>query len=396
MSVKIKFLLSCLPLIFVLSCGGGGSGNGGAADDGGSNSDGGDGDVLNSGLLGKFFFTYYGDNAYTMDVDTGEYRLIPNTDWKRQRDRFPDGVAVFSAKPVTNSNTDFVVLSSGGVDYGSEIALQDYNGNYLGQLHISAEVFVATMSQDRQYVAVFKEASNYTVADYRFAIYDWNSGALIDYKELTIRQLLWLQDNRLLYAEGRTFHITRPASTETDYTMSLPDPGGEMHAGEIGDIALSPDGSQMAFTIGVPASTEHGVQDANNHRLYMSNIDGTNLHLVATKADDPGDNSDYYGGPRVATPAWSPDGRWLYVREGYVDVNPIGEHVDTSGYLGDMYVLPTEDMGKVLYLSTDDSQRSPEVRRLWRFQTLPDEAVGGGITNERPMPGASPFIWISD
>jgi Tol biopolymer transport system component len=385
MTVKIKFLLSCLPLIFVLSCGGGGggSGNGGAADDGGNNSGGSDNNALNPGLSGKFFFTYNGENAYTMDVETGEYRLIPNTDWASQRDRFPGfGIAGFSARPVTNSNTEFVVLAA-SYSYGSEVALEDYNGNYLGQLHISGDTYRATMSQDRQYIALFREAGS--VSDIRFEIYDWNSGAKIDQTQLDYRNLFWLPDNRILYSEGRTFYITKPVSTETDYTMTLPDPGGEMHDGVIGHKALSPDGSQIAFTVG---ESEWTVDDLNNHRLYMSNIDGANLRLVATTPDDP------EGIPRISNPTWSPDGRWLFVKEGHITLGPTPPVPIDAGHIhGDMYVLPTEDMGKVFYLSTDDSQRSPEVRLVWRFEGLPNEG-GSGVTTEATSAGR--FIWISD
>jgi hypothetical protein len=278
------------------------------------------------------------------------------------------------------------VLASSS-SYGSEVALEDYNGNYLGQLHIIDDTSNATMSQDRRYIALFREAGS--VSNKRFEIYDWNSGAKIDNKALDRRQLLWLPDNRILYSEGRTFYVTQPVSTETDYTMTLPDPGGEMHAGHIGrNITLSPDGSQMAFTVGESGET---VDDENNHRLYMSNIDGSNLRLVATTADDPGDNSDAFGGPRISLPTWSPDGRWLFVREGYfsVAVAPI----DAGHTFGDMYALPTENMGKVFYLSTDDSQRSPEVRLVWRFEALPNEH-GQGVTTEAPTSGK--FTWISD
>jgi hypothetical protein len=364
----------------MLSCGGGGSGNGGAADDGGDNSGGGDSNALNSGLPGKFFFTYYnGDYTYTMDAETSEYRQIPSTDWENQMDRFPDGAASFSARPVTNSHTEFVVLASGH-DYGSEVALQDYNGNYLGQLHVNSITYRASMSQDRRYIALFRDINS--ASNLKFEIYDWDSGALINRKDLTRRQLHWLPDNRILYSEGRTFYITQPASTETDYTMTLPDPSGEMHSGVIGHKAVSPDGSQIAFTVG---ESGENVSDLDNHRLYMTNIDGSNLRLVATTPDDP------EGIPRISAPTWSPDGRWLFVKEGYMEVATAP--IDAGHIYGDMYVLPTEDMGKVFYLSTDDSQRSPEVRLVRRFKTLPHEY--GDVTTEA-VGGGARFTWIPD
>jgi Tol biopolymer transport system component len=389
MSIKLKVLLSCLPLVFILSCGGGGGGgDDGVVGGGGSVGGGNNSNTLNPGMPGKFFIKHY-RGAYTMDADTGEYRLIPNTsNWSSQSDRFPQaGVAIFGAAPIPYNNTDFLVVS---IAMESSIARQDYNGNYVSRsLNFNGQIGGALMSQDGQYIVVFRARET---ADFWLEIYNWNSGALISDKHLDKREVFFLRDNRLFFSDGRTLYFTKPLSTEIDNTLTLPDPGGDIQVGLIGGKAVSPDESQMAFTIrgGAPNQTT-GPLDS---RLYMVNMDGTHLRLVATTPGDTGVNSGDTSGPRILGPCWSPDGRWLYVQEGYLDTAFNGDGGFTGGtdFYGDMYVLPTEDMGKVFYLSTDDSKRSPEVRRFRRYNTLPGE--GGGVTGKAVT--TSTMSWMSD
>jgi hypothetical protein len=77
---------------------------------------------------------------------------------------------------------------------------------------------------------------------------------------------------------------------------------------------------------------------------------------VATRYDDPVESY-------LNTPTWSPDGRWIFVIDGFYYAGSIGVGNDFDP---EMYIVPTEDLGKVLYLSTNDENRSPEVRRFWR------------------------------
>jgi hypothetical protein len=392
MSIKLKVLLSYLPLVFTLSCGGGGGGgDDGVVGGGGSVGGGNNSNTLNPGMPGKFFIHHHW-SAYTMDADTGEYRLIPNTsDWSSQSDRFPvAGVATFGAAPIAHNNTAFLVVSMASTK--SSIVQEDYNGNYVSRnLNFNGLLGGAMMSQDGQYIVVFRSM---TAGDYWLEIYNWNSGALISDKHLDKRQVFFLRDNRLLYSNGRTLYFTKPLSTEIDeaLTLTLPDPGGDIQVGGIGDKAVSPDESQMAFVIRGGAPNQ--ITGPLDSRLYMVNMDGTNLRLVATTPGDTGVNSGDSSGPRILAPCWSPDGRWLYVEEGYLDTALPGYGSFTGGtdFYGDMYVLPTEDMGKVFYLSTDDSKRSPEVRRFRRYNTLPGEP--GGVTGK--FVKSTVMAWMSD
>jgi hypothetical protein len=364
MPPMIWYYFISLPLIFTLSCGGGGGGE--------NNTETGDGDTLNSGLEGKFLFDYYGGDAYTMDVDTGEYSQIPNTHWASQTDRFDyDAVTKsYFVSSIEHNNSEFLVTASGSsISY---IAMQDFSGNYMGQLKLVDSVKSAVMSQDKKYVAIIRKI---TGGDTWLEIYAWD-GTLISDKVQRARGMIWLRDNRLLYPDGRSLYFTKPASTNVDHTLTLPNPGNGLQAGSINNsITISPDESQIAFTI---------VEEVGStlfSRLYMVNIDGSELRLLATTYNDEN--------PRISSPQWSPDGRWLYIEEGYINtsVHTIGTKVNA-----DMYVLPTENMGKVYYLSTDDSKRSPEVRMFWRYNTLGNEP--GGVTSKAP-PGAF-FNWIPD
>ncbi|MET0051216.1 MAG: hypothetical protein ABW095_09065 [Candidatus Thiodiazotropha sp.] len=82
------------------------------------------------------------------------------------------------------------------------------------------------------------------------------------------------------------------------------------------------------------------------------NIDGTNIRLLA---DVPEGQMPY-----IEAPTWSPDGRWILMEEGYV----AGQDLSAPGTAGYLYVVPSEDLGKVFVLSIEDEKRSPEVIRF--------------------------------
>jgi Tol biopolymer transport system component len=142
-----------------------------------------------------------------------------------------------------------------------------------------------------------------------------------------------------------------------------------VNARVIGDKAISPDETQIAFILG------EGYNDNSNpkYRLYISNIDGTNMHLLATTYNDEN--------PLFVTPIWSPDGRWIMVSEGYRKNAPGSA---TEGYL---YLIPTEDLSKTYYVSKfGGDQKSPEVRFFWRYTS------SGYLTNR----SSTTYTLISD
>lgn len=377
MSGKVGLMFICTVLTFILSCGGGGGG--GDNNPSGTTENGDSADILNSEIEGKFFIN--GSNQgrpLIMDARTGTYSEIPNSHWTTHDDRFaPNALKyTYAPRPIRNNNTMFMILAKHGND--SYVAMQDINGNFFDQtLHLREEIVTASVSPDLRYIALSRHfRANSTEW---FEIFTWD-GTLVDDREMGARLFHWLDDNRILYAENRTLYFTKGVSTEVDYRLTLPDTG--LQAGHIDTFEVSPDGSQIAFTI-AEATNTYG-SDLTNSRLYIMNIDGSNIRLVATTYDDKD--------PRLTFPKWSPDGRWLYVEEGYnvEDLSP-GEipHIGTD-LVNDMYLVPTENLGKVFILNTDDSKRSPEVRRFWRSNTMKNEP--GGITNKSSLTAS--FYWL--
>ncbi|MEW8626344.1 MAG: hypothetical protein AB2551_11370, partial [Candidatus Thiodiazotropha sp.] len=132
--------------------------------------------------------------------------------------------------------------------------------------------------------------------------------------------------------------------------------------------------SQIVFT--VAESGETFLHGAINSRLYIMNMDGTAVRLLATTYNDEE--------PSITVPTWSPDGRWILVTEGR-------QPQEAGGAPGNLYLIPADDPGNVYYLSTIESERSQEVRMFYRYNTLPGE--GGGITNKS---SGLRFKWIPD
>jgi len=345
---KPILLLSSIFIIAILAsaCGGGDSGpnvNGG-------NNPPTSGD-LNPGLSGKLFFktgykgTIVSDgeefSAWTMDIATGKYARIPNTDWADHGDRFPGNWFICFVAPAGYDGTEFTVEIPDCKNYPDRtcIAIQDMDGNYLGQFEISGDEYsFAKMSQDHQNIAL----ANRKGFDSWLEIYDRNGTFLSSskLKSRFIRELDWLPNGRIIYGIQRSFYFTAPYSTQAENILTLPN---DLQGEKIGEIAVSPDGARLAFTVdGVP---------------YIANIDGTLIRKLAVLT---------YAEADIDNIAWSPDAQWILLgtKEVYVVGGPGGLIRRHN------YVIPSEDLGKVFTLSEDDDLRSPEVRLLLRHKDI--------------------------
>lgn len=74
------------------------------------------------------------------------------------------------------------------------------------------------------------------------------------------------------------------------------------HSGKEESPAWSPDGRQIAYTVG-PAPDDPGADDAPGGELWVMNADGSDKHLV------------FRGEDYVGTPSWSPDGKQIAIDE---------------------------------------------------------------------------------
>jgi hypothetical protein len=112
----------------------------------------------------------------------------------------------------------------------------------------------------------------------------------------------------------------------------------------------------------------------------MINMDGTDLHLVATTYNDEE--------PAISGVEWSPDGRWIFALEDY---RPANGNIYDSYRFGHAYIIPADGgSDKVYYLSEHDAERSPEVRMFWRYGFGVEPS---GITTKGYM---RKFFWITD
>lgn len=334
-------LLSSVFIITILTSACGGSG------DSGPNVNGGNtpplSDDLNPDLSGKLFFIEKSKRtdgskiteAWTMDIATGKYVKVPNTNWADHDDLFPGNWDRPYVAPVDYDGTEFIVEISECKTNPDRscIAIQDENGNYLGQFDVFGDAQSATISRDRQYIALFRDSLS---VDQGLEIYDRN-GTLLSRTKLRRTYYAWLTDGRIIYVVGRSFHFTTPYSTQAKYSLTLPStlPGEKIY-----QIAVSPDGARLAFTVdGVP---------------YIVNIYGAGIRKLAEVSN---------GETTVNGLAWSPDGQWILLAEGNnIATTPLGPSASRR-----FYAVPAEDMGKFFTLSPHESDRSPEIRLLRRY-----------------------------
>lgn len=339
---SLRYFLSAISLQLLVSCGGGG---GTVVDDERTPPSG----KLNPDLSGKLLFND-SDSAWLMDLQTGNYTQIPNTYWNTHTSTFGDA-NLFWLNPAPFDKTEFIVESlddCADTAFDNEIciAIQDYDGNYLANYrYLGDSRSPAKLSWDQQYFALFN--LNRSTGQDRLQIYD-RGGNLLDSADVEDAGFAWMPDNRIIYADDRKFLITKSLSSEAEFQIELP----AQVLGSVGRIAVSPGGDRYVFTL-----ISSGTLVSTNATPWIMNRDGTNLRQLATSSQTE---------PSITFPQWSPDGEWILLKEGgYTGSDPLNP--GSSGYA---YAVPSENLGKVFILSPVNSERSPEVRLLNRYDFL--------------------------
>ncbi|TPN88948.1 TolB family protein [Aquimarina algicola] len=317
--------------------------------------------LLNPGITGKLFVHENDYGSYLLDLASGIFTEIPNTDWENQNDRFPSGVANFWAIPAKYDHQEFIIKVRNCKRVNDDvlspsltcIAIQNYKGEYVSQFELLYAVRGSVhLSRNREYLALFRNIGQSVSSDKWLEIYD-REGNLISDQKLDETSIDWLPNGRLVYIQNRSFIFTEPYSTTPDYQLTLP----EMISGSPGQISVSPDGTRVAF------SMIHTSNFATTRATpYVMNSDGTNIKQLA---DVPGEEF-----PIINSPTWSPDSKWILLKEGGAQ----GQDLNTPGVLGHLYAIPS-DLDKVVMLSSIDDEKSPEAIRLKRYykDTEPNE-----------------------
>lgn len=340
MSDKLILLLICAVVVIITSCGGGSGGDSNSKSDNNSS---------NEELTGSLFSQGTGSYAYLLDASSGDAHLIPNTDWSSQDDRYPGGLVSFRKRAIQNNNTYFLVNAINCKKENEDalsrdlscIYMQDFNGNYIRGFDLLHDVYELQMSNNYQYIALFRDFNPGSTNREWFEIYTI-AGELISDRRMDSRKLRWFRDGRIMYLDGNRFVITKPYSTDGDYTMTLPE--SISNGGWLSDFDISNDEMQVTFTVASDSTAFTSIIA----KAYVMNIDGSNIRLLADVRE---------GEPKITSPSWSPDGRWILLEEGYVS----GQDLNVPGTSGHLYIVPTEDQGKVYMLSTVSSERSEEV-----------------------------------
>jgi len=349
------YILVLVSSLFILSsCGGSSSG-----DERSSNTENIPGDVLNPSVSGRFFFES-GDSAYVKDLQTGINTLIPHTDWENQNDLYPLGIASFYAQASMYDGVEFLVQVDSCKRNGPDVldteitcfSIQDYNGNYTGGFDLLNQVLgFAKLSRDRQYVALFRGLS-----DDWLAIYS-RDGEFISNNKIDSASFDWLPDGRIVYGQGNQFVFTDPYSTLQVNTLTL----SSSLEGSLTNLSVSPDGSRIAFSMFLSGNFA-AVQSIP----YVMDLDGMNIRQLAMR---PGGSS-----PIMGAPVWSPDGGSIFLTAGGAS----GQDPNAPGVLGYGYVIPSSS-NKVMVLSSDDGEKSPEVIRLKHYLL----GQAGNVVTER-------------
>ncbi|MES9853145.1 MAG: hypothetical protein ABW170_15115 [Candidatus Thiodiazotropha sp. L084R] len=354
-------------LVFILlttACGGGASGDNQVPD----NDSGNDGTTYNSGLTGQLFFNSSPQYAYLIDASTGLVKYIPNTNWDEQRERFPSGVSTFLSQARPNNNTEILVVAASCKHARTDplspmqscVLIQDYEGDFTSQFELGDTVDYAKLSPDGQYIAMYRNLNEGSTGHEWLEIYT-RDGRLISDKNEEYKNFVWMNNGRIMSKYNRHFAFTKILSTELDYYLSLPDQinGENLIGSYIHNFSISADNTQIAFTL-------YRINESDNRHgdeLFIMDSNGSNIRKLAISTSE-----DYQF---IDDLTWSPDGRWIMVKEGFTpsqDQNVLG----TSGYL---YAIPTEDMGKVFELSIVDSERSSEVLQFQHDSNLTDSGI---------------------
>jgi hypothetical protein len=354
----IKIIILLTISLFYACDGGDGSGVGTSSPD---DDDSGGGGVsgLNPELPGRFLFTYdwnkhtassddRKDGGLLMDIKTGSYTKIPNTDWAEMFEN--DGYASArhsKAVPIKNSSSMFLVQSQntsqyidGSIEPFFLAYLQDFNGNMLGSYLFPYRARSdIQMSSDANYLALFSNSF--------LRILQATSTGLttIDTTEYSAKPFSWLSDNRLIVVseDGRSFLFTSVLSTSIDTEKTIPLPNDL--TGTIVEMVVSSDYMRIAFI----------VMDGDKEVPWVMNIDGSGLRKLAESADSGGFQ-------KFGNLQWSPDDAYIMVQEPFIRFP--GDGITVLVVPTSRYVIPSQDSGEV-YMTAEDAQlRSPDVIRL--------------------------------
>jgi hypothetical protein len=357
----INVVLYITLLLLINACGGAGDANN-ESGGGGDNPTPVDGNV-NGGLSGHIFM----HDGWMIDIPTGKGERVPGVVWDDfcfEQD-FNDDV----------SNDFFCVLSNPEIDYGNGVSFganpsisgDEYlltasncvyghgysnsdcievrsvdTGKVIGERLIRYEIINsgAKFSRNGQYYA-YSHNDDKVFSETSFIINSKN------HEEITSIRMQkndpmpfdWGPSGEIVLAYDGALYITPPYSLDGVRILDLRD-HPELNTetfhvtGFGGTIRVSPDGSQIAFML---FDGTHSSLSYIPMTPWVINADGTDLHRLAYA--DTYSDSELFG-----SLAWSPDGSYILVTEGY---HPAPDGGGGSGH-GYLYAIPSDSRGVMI------------------------------------------------
>lgn len=303
---------------------------------------------INGDLSGKIFIGSGFDGPWILDLTTGHYTPIPGVDWD-DPDTFP-GLARFSAHPARDGS-EFVQTvenceDTGTLSYDDCFIFHDQQGNISHQFSIAHGAYgtdgPAKLSFNRQFMAVPVAT---TLPSGYLRLYSREGQFFGESNEIVQRSsdFDWLPNNKLVYASEQTIYLTDIESTQGSPIITFP-----LEDGEPRQLAVSPDGTMLAFTLVTSAnpSAIHGTT------WVLDLVSGQLRQLTDTPApNDPGSVID---DPKINFPTWSPDGRWILV-------------VESSSRVAIAYIVPSD--GEKVLVTEDEATTARPVLSFY-METL--------------------------
>lgn len=303
----------------------------------------GSGKNINGSLTGRVILGGLRD-GWSLDLSTGNYSRIPDLElW----DDNPDYLCIarVTAYPVAYDGSEFIETVEScyylGDDVFSSNCVKIYNqsGDVVKHVNYRGDFIAgAKLSKDSRYVAVAREySSSNSYLEIHDRVGKLLSEDIIDdtYVRLSFS---WLPDNSLVYSFKQSIYLTDELSTKGTAFISFTEIEGKPR-----DIAVSPDGVKVAFTL----VTDQSLGNADG-QIWIANIDGTNLRQLTTVPDD--------SIPSIRDPAWSPDGKWILAAGG--GFNDSG--ASNPGLPDVLYAIPSN--GEKVFLTTSGTTAAIPIR----------------------------------
>ncbi|MCF6211515.1 MAG: hypothetical protein L3K24_12795 [Gammaproteobacteria bacterium] len=271
---------------------------------------------LNGGLEGYFLWSNSDGRNERLDISTGRWRKIPVIqDWieKNKEMRNINGIADSYTRFTNNGQFALKVIQNCDRDVGSvlddiiaqcivvfDLANQSVISDFKVSPITGSFLYEIALSDDGQYIAIL---DNNASDQYRVRIYDLSGNEIdesfysdrLDDEFVKVDGLEWLPDGRLIFAYGPTIMLSIDllSTSARPLKVFLPSQGKPIH------LRVSPDGTKIAYVlkIGGPISWDSTlwVMDVKN---------GSNAYQLVKVLDD-------ILQPRMQSPAWSQDGKWI-------------------------------------------------------------------------------------